>query len=223
MLKRKVAVLISGNGSNLQALIDACAAPDFPAEIVSVISNKAGAYGLQRAQKVGIVTQVISHRDYASRETFDEALDDAIDASGAEFICLAGFMRLLTPVFITKWRDRLINIHPSLLPSFKGLHTHRQALETGVKITGCTVHFVREEMDVGPIILQAAVPVMEDDTEETLAARVLESEHRCYPAALRLLAQDRLTIERGCVKIHGLVGHGTAFINPAPRLESMSS
>lgn len=185
MIKKPVAVLISGSGSNLQALIDACAAPDFPARIVLVLSNKDEAYGLQRAKAANIPTQIIRHKDYPDRDTFDTALHEAIAASGAEYVCLAGFMRLLTAGFVEKWQGKMINIHPALLPSFKGIHTHERALEAGVKIHGATVHHVVPEMDSGPIIIQAAVPVMAEDTPETLGKRVLEVEHKIYPLALR--------------------------------------
>lgn len=185
MNKTPVAVLISGSGSNLQALIEACAQPDYPARIVLVLSNKEDAYGLVRAQKAGIKTQVIRHKDFPDRDAFDHALDMAVREAGAEIICLAGFMRLLTAPFVTRWQGRMLNIHPSLLPSFKGMHTHTQALEAGVKIHGCTVHHVVPEMDAGPVILQAAVPVLKGDTAETLGVRVLEAEHIIYPMALR--------------------------------------
>jgi len=183
-VKKPIAILISGSGSNLQALIDACAAPEYPAKIVIVISNKEDAFGLKRAADAGIPTQVISHKNYASRETFDAALHDTLLASGAEYVCLAGFMRVLTAQFVEKWQGRLINIHPSLLPSFKGMHTHAEALAAGVKIHGCSVHHVVSEMDSGPIIIQAAVPVLADDTVETLGKRVLAAEHIIYPLAL---------------------------------------
>lgn len=195
MHKKKTAVLISGSGSNLQALIDACAAPEFPAEIIRVISNKAEAYGLTRAQAAGISTQVISHKDYPDRESFDTALHEALVACGAEIVCLAGFMRLLTPGFVEKWQGRMLNIHPSLLPAYKGLHTHRRALEAGETEAGCTVHFVVPEMDAGPILAQARVPIQPGDTESTLAARVLEQEHKIYPEALRQVA-EKLHSER---------------------------
>lgn len=200
MAKLKVAVLVSGRGSNLQAIIDASQQPDYPAEIVLVFSNKADAYGLERAQKANIPTATIPHRDFDSREAFDKAMDAEIKKSGAEFVVMAGFMRLLSPWFVSEWKDKLINIHPSLLPSFKGLDTHKRALETGVKIAGCSVHFVRAEMDVGPIIVQAAVPVYSDDTEGSLAARILEQEHIIYPQALKLAAEGKLTVVDEVVK-----------------------
>jgi phosphoribosylglycinamide formyltransferase 1 len=194
-----VAVLISGSGTNLQALIDACASPDYPARIVLVISNRDDAHGLKRAAMAGIPTLVIRHKDFPDRETFDAALDKAIEASGAQYVCLAGFMRVLTAGLVRKWEGRMINIHPSLLPSFKGMHTHKAALDAGVKIHGCTVHFVVPEMDSGPIIIQAAVQVLPDDTEETLAARVLKAEHAIYPYALRMLAGGTAWLENGKV------------------------
>jgi len=189
-MRKKAAVLISGSGSNLQALIDACAKPDFPAKITLVISNKADAYGLIRAKKAGIKTSVISNKDYATRELFDEELHKEIIASGAEIVCLAGFMRLLTPDFVNKWTGRMINIHPSLLPDFKGANAHQDVLAKGVSKTGCTVHYVIPEMDAGEIILQESVPVLKGDNEKTLGARVLEKEHIIYPQALKMLAES---------------------------------
>jgi phosphoribosylglycinamide formyltransferase-1 len=210
----KVGVLISGRGSNLQALLDACADPEFPAEIVLVLSNRADAFGLERARKAGVPTQIIPHRDYPSRETFDAALDAALRAAGVELVCLAGFMRLLTDGFVGAWRDRMLNIHPSLLPAFKGLHTHERALEAGVKIHGCTVHMVRPAMDEGPAIVQAAVPVLADDTAETLAARVLEAEHHAFPLALRLVAEGRARIEAERAIVDGTAS-GPTLLNPS--------
>src|SRR5690606_18368473 len=198
-----VGVLISGRGSNLQARIDACAAPGFPAEIVLVISNNAGAQGLERARAAGIATEIVDHRGYADRDSFDAALDGALRRAGVELVCLAGFMRLLTPGFVERWRDRVINIHPSLLPAFKGLHSHERALAAGVRLSGCTVHFVRAEMDDGPIIVQAAVPVLPGDDAARLAARVLAVEHRAYPLALRLVAEGRVRVEGDVVAIDG--------------------
>ncbi len=191
MTKPRVAVLISGRGSNMMSLIEAAAAPDFPAEIAVVISNRPDAHGLARAQAANIPTRAIDHRTFADRAGFDAALDAALVEEQVDLVCLAGFMRLLTAGFTQKWSGRMINIHPALLPSFKGLHTHERALAEGVKIHGCTVHFVTAEMDVGPIIMQAAVPVLEGDTPDTLGARVLEQEHVIYPAALRLVSDGR--------------------------------
>jgi len=211
----KVAVLISGRGSNLQALLDACAQPGFPATIVRVISNVADATGLERARQAGVATEVINHKAYPSREAFDAALDAAIRASGAELVCLAGFMRLLTPGFTESWRDRMINIHPSLLPSFKGLHTHRRAIEAGVKLHGCTVHFVTPDLDDGPIIAQAAVPVQDGDDEDSLSARVLTAEHRIYPLALKLIGEGRVSVDGHVVRVRDPAPAQAALINPA--------
>lgn len=198
MKKLKTAVLISGSGTNLQALINACSNPAYPATISLVISNKADAYGLTRAKNAAIPTKVINHKDFASREEFDKSMHAEIIASGAEFVCMAGFMRLLSEWFVDQWHNKLINIHPSLLPSFKGINAQQQALDAGVKIAGCTVHFVRKEMDAGPIIMQASVPVLKSDTAELLSARILEKEHECYTESLRLIAS-------GCVAIKGEV------------------
>ena len=186
--RTRVGVLISGGGSNMAALIAAAADPAYPAEIVCVVSNVATAGGLAKAAAAGIATAVVDHKAHPDRESFERAVVAELEAHGVELVALAGFMRLLTPWFITRWHDRLINIHPALLPSYKGLHTHARALADGVKIAGCTVHFVRPEMDVGPIVVQAAVPVLDDDTPDTLAARVLHEEHRIYPLALARVA-----------------------------------
>lgn len=194
-VRRKVAVLISGRGSNMQSLVRACAAPDYPAKIVLVLSNRADAAGLNFAREAGIPTAVISHKDFPDRAGFDAAMDAEIRRHGADLICLAGFMRLLDSAIIEAWRDRMINIHPSLLPSFRGLDTHERALEEGVKLAGCSVHFVRPDVDTGPIIAQAAVPVLPDDTPDRLAARVLEQEHLIYPMALRMVAEGRVRVE----------------------------
>jgi len=190
-----VGVLVSGRGSNLQALLDACADPAFPARIAVVISNVPGVQALERAARAGIPAQVVAHRDFASREAFDAAIDAALRARGVEIVCLAGFMRLLTPGFVAGWAGRMLNIHPSLLPSFPGLHTHARALEAGVKLHGCTVHLVTPDLDSGPILVQRAVPVRDDDDETSLAARVLTEEHVAYPWALRALAEGRVRVE----------------------------
>jgi phosphoribosylglycinamide formyltransferase-1 len=193
MTKKRVAVLISGRGSNMAALIEAAKAKDYPAEIVLVVSNRADALGLVRAREAGVETVVVDSGAFGDdREAFERALDATLDAHRVELVCLAGFMRLFTPWFVTRWSGRMLNIHPALLPQFKGLHTHRRALEADVKRHGATVHFVSPEMDAGPIILQRSVPVMNGDTEATLAARVLEVEHRIYPEALRLVAEGRV-------------------------------
>jgi phosphoribosylglycinamide formyltransferase-1 len=188
-MRRRTAVLISGSGSNLQALIDASRADDYPAEITLVISNKPDAYGLTRAKQAGIPAEVISHKDYSNRAAFDDAMDRRLRASDIEIVCLAGFMRLLTPAFVKSWHDRMLNIHPSLLPDFKGGHAVRDALAAGIKETGCTVHFVTEEMDAGPVLMQARVSVESGDTEETLLTRIHAQEHLLYPQALKKLAE----------------------------------
>ena len=197
----KTGVLISGSGTNLQALIDACASSDFPAEIVLVISNRADAGGLARAKRAGIPTKVIPHKEYPSREAFDTAVDTALRGGGVEFVCLAGFMRLLTPGFVNQWHDQLVNVHPSLLPAFKGIDAVEQALAAGVSRTGCTVHFVRPEMDTGPILLQMEVPIEAGDSSEVLHDRIRQAEHRAYPQALRLIAAGKVTVSGETVTI----------------------
>jgi phosphoribosylglycinamide formyltransferase-1 len=193
MTKKRVAILISGRGSNMAALIDAAKAPDYPAEIVLVVSNRADALGLVYAHDAGVATALVDHRTFgADREDFERAIDAELGAHRIDLVCLAGFMRLFTPWFVTRWSGRMLNIHPALLPQFKGLHTHRRALEAGAKRHGATVHFVAAEMDSGPIIMQEAVPVLDGDTEETLSRRVLEAEHRIYPEALRRVAEGRI-------------------------------
>jgi phosphoribosylglycinamide formyltransferase 1 len=193
--KKRTAILISGRGSNMRSLVEAARAADYPAEIVLVASNRPDAPGVAWAVEQGLRTVIIDHKQYSSRVAFEGALQTALDTYNVELVALAGFMRLMTPGFVEHWRDRMINIHPSLLPSFKGLHTHERAIAAGVKIAGCTVHFVRAEMDEGPIIAQAAVPVLSSDTPETLAARILKAEHRVYPAALRLVAAGQARSE----------------------------
>ncbi len=196
MSKKRVAILISGRGSNMTALIEAAKAETYPAEIALVLSNIPDAAGLDRARQDGIAIAVVDHRAFgADREAFERALDAQLQTQRIDLVCLAGFMRLLTPRFVTRWSGRLLNIHPALLPQFKGLHTHRRALEAGVAQHGATVHFVVPEMDSGPIVLQQAVPIVAGDTEDTLAARVLAVEHTIYPQALRLVAEGRVTLE----------------------------
>lgn len=190
--QRRIAVLISGSGSNLQAIIDASERGDIPCRVALVISNKADAYGLTRAKNHNIPTAVIGHKDFPTREAFDVKLVEVVKGSGAELVCLAGFMRVLTPVFLRAFPNRIINIHPALLPSFPGTHGPKQALEYGVKFSGCTVHFVDEGVDTGPVIVQAVVPVYDDDTEDTLAARILTQEHKIYPMAIRLFFKGNL-------------------------------
>jgi len=214
MARLKVAVLISGRGSNLAALIAACAEPAFPAEIALVLSNKAEAKGLERALAAGLKTAVIDHRR-RTREDFDLEVEAALKAAGVELICLAGFMRLFSAGFVERWRDRILNIHPSLLPAFKGLHVQEQALAAGVRITGCTVHVVRPEMDAGPIVAQAAVPVLDGDTPDSLAERILAAEHRLYPLALRLFAEGRARVEGDRVVIAGAGAPGPMLLSPA--------
>ncbi len=213
MARLRVGVLISGRGSNLQALIDAAADPRYPAEIVHVISNNAAAAGLARAERAGIAHSALPH---PSRAAFAAAADAALRQSGAELVALAGFMRILDDSFVAAWRDRLINIHPSLLPAFPGLHAQRQALGAGVKIAGCTVHFVRSAVDSGPIIAQAAVPVLVDDDVESLARRILAAEHRLYPMAVRLYAEGRLRISDDRVAILGAAAAAGVLFNPSP-------
>ncbi|MEO3433524.1 phosphoribosylglycinamide formyltransferase [Inquilinus sp. CAU 1745] len=214
MARLKAAVLISGRGSNMVALLDSCADPAFPAEIVTVISNRPGAAGLARAEAAGIPTRVIDHRAHPGREDFEASLTAALEEVGAELVCLAGFMRLLTPGFVDRWAGRMVNIHPSLLPAFKGLHVHEQALAAGVRVTGCTVHYVTAEMDDGPIIAQAAVPVMPGDTPDALAARVLVAEHKAYPMALKLVAEGRARMGGGEVELDGTVWEQEVLLSP---------
>ena len=190
-----IAVLVSGSGSNLQAIIDASERGEIPGRVGLVLSNKADAYGLARASVHGIPTAVVDHKAFDSREAFDAKMIEVIRASGAVLVCLAGFMRVVTPVFLRAFPHRILNIHPALLPSFPGTHGPAQALRYGVRFSGCTVHFLDEGVDTGPIIVQAVVPVHEDDTEETLAARILKEEHRIYPMAIRLFLEGRLTVE----------------------------
>ena len=196
---KRIVILISGRGSNMQAMLKVAAAERWPAQIAAVITNQPNAAGLDVARAAGIATSAINHRDYPDRELFDAALAELIDQHSPDLIVLAGFMRILTPGFVKKYFGRLINIHPSLLPSFPGLHTHQQAIDAGVKVHGATVHFVTAELDHGPIIAQAVVPVLDDDTEDTLAARVLEQEHRIYPQAVLDLISGALKLVDGRV------------------------
>lgn len=191
---KRVAILISDRGSNMRALIKACASEDYPAEIVTVISNRPDAPGLDFAAKAGLPTIAIDHKIYPTREAFEADLNQALVDANTDLICNAGFMRLLTAEFVETWRDRQLNIHPSLLPAFKGLHTHERALKAGVRISGCTVHFLRTDMDSGPIIAQAAVPVLTEDTPDGLAARVLQAEHQLYPMALHMVASGTVHV-----------------------------
>ena len=215
-MKRRVAILISGRGSNMAALIEAARAPDFPAEIVTVISNRADAGGLDKAAASGIATDVIESKPFGKdRAGFEAALQRLLDDEKIELICLGGFMRLFTAEFVRRWYGKMLNIHPSLLPSFPGLDPHGQALAAGVKISGATVHFVIPETDAGPIVMQGAVTVADDDTAETLAARILGIEHRIYPDALRLLASGRVRLEGDVCRISGHASPDSTLIWPA--------
>jgi phosphoribosylglycinamide formyltransferase 1 len=200
-VKKRVAILISGRGSNMMALVEAVRAPDYPAEIVAIISNRPDAQGLTWAEAQGLPTWVIDHKAFSSREAFDEAVDAVLTQTRADLVALAGFMRIQSAGFVRKWQGRQLNIHPALLPLFKGLHPHKQALDAGVKVSGCTVHFVTEDTDGGPIVAQAAVPVLETDTPTTLEARILHAEHQLYAYALALVASGQARIEGGRVRI----------------------
>lgn len=213
--RKRVGVLISGRGSNLQALLDAAARPGYPAEIALVISNRAGAYGLERARAAGVATAVVDHKAFPDRAAFDAAVDTALRAAGCELICLAGFMRIFTPGFVARWAGRILNVHPSLLPAFTGLHVQRRAIEAGATIAGCTVHIVTSDLDSGPIVAQAAVPVLPDDDEESLSARILEQEHRLYPAALAWLAQGRVRVLGNRAIVEGAAASGV-LLSPRP-------
>jgi phosphoribosylglycinamide formyltransferase-1 len=212
----RAAVLISGRGSNLAALIDACKHPGARVEIALVISSRADAAGLEHARAAGIPAETVDPRRFEGREEFDRHLSGVFEANDIRLVCLAGFMRVLSGWFAGRWRDRVLNIHPSLLPAFPGLDTHRRALAAGVRFSGCTVHFVRAEVDAGPIIVQGVVPVRQDDTPETLAARVLQVEHRCYPLALDLVASGRAHVTDERVLIDGATAPAAVVINPAP-------
>jgi phosphoribosylglycinamide formyltransferase-1 len=215
-MKRRVAILISGRGSNMTALIQAAAAEDFPAEIVVVISNRADAGGLEKARACGVAAVTIESKPFGKdRAAFEAVLQSALDQHKIDLICLGGFMRLFTAEFVQRWYGRMLNIHPSLLPSFPGLDPQGQALRAGVKISGATVHFVIPETDAGPILMQGAVAVRDDDTPETLAERILEIEHRIYPDALRLVASGRVRLEGDICKTAGSAGSDAAFISPA--------
>jgi phosphoribosylglycinamide formyltransferase-1 len=214
-MKRRVAILISGRGSNMAALIDAARAKDFPAEIAVVISNRTEAAGLERARAGGIATEIIESKPFGKdRAAFEKVLEKKLEQHRIELICLGGFMRLFTAGFVQRWYGRMLNIHPSLLPSFPGLDPHGQALKAGVKISGATVHFVIPETDSGPIAMQGAVPVRDDDTAETLSERILNVEHRIYPEALRLLASGKLRLEGDLCRIEGGAAGGEPLISP---------
>jgi len=215
MSRKRVGILISGRGSNMMSLVEAARQPDYPAEIVAVISNRPDAPGLSWAAGQGIPTTVVDHKAFARREDFESALQAALLAAGADLVCCAGFMRLMTPAFVQQWQGRMLNIHPSLLPAFKGLNAHEQALAAGVKIAGCTVHFVEPEMDSGPIIAQAAVPVVNGDTPETLAARILTVEHKLYPHALKLIASGTARLEGRRVAVDNSVNQPAQLFSPS--------
>jgi len=219
MSRKRTVILISGRGSNMTALIAAAADPAYPAEIAGVISDKADAPGLGVAIARGIPVQVVARKDFADREAHDAAIDKALTGFGAEIVALAGYMRRLSAPFVEKWQGRIINIHPALLPSLKGLDTHRRALDAGLRIHGCTVHFVTPEVDDGPVIAQAAVPVMMNDDEAALAARVLRAEHRIYPLALGLVAESKVRMEDGRAVFSGFAedGDNAALSIAAPR------
>jgi phosphoribosylglycinamide formyltransferase-1 len=203
MPRKRVAILISGRGSNMTALIEAASDPNYPAEVVLVVSNRPDAAGLARARSSGIETATIDHKAYTTRKEFDRVLNDTIEHRNIDLICLAGFMRLLTTEFVQRWENRILNIHPALLPSFPGLDTHARALAAGVKIHGATVHFVTPKLDAGPIVVQVAVPVRDSDTPETLAERVLAAEHRIYPFGLALVASGKVSVVNGRCRIPG--------------------
>lgn len=212
--RRRVGILISGRGSNMMALVQAARAPDYPAEIVCVVSNRPGAAGLAWAREQGIPVHAVDHKAYATREAFEDALHAVLEAEGVELVACAGFMRLMTPGFVARWAGRMINIHPSLLPLYPGLDTHARALADGVRIAGCTVHFVTADMDAGPIIGQGAVPVVDGDTPDTLAERILKVEHVLYPRALALLASGAARLEHGRVNVLIDVNQTARLISP---------
>ena len=214
-----MAVLVSGSGTNLQSLLDAAATPDYPARIAVVVSNVPGVRALERAAAAGVPTKVLPHQGYPDRAAYDRALVEAIAPFSCTIVCLAGFMRLVGPTFLRAFPGGVLNVHPALLPCFPGLHSHRQALEHGVKLTGCTVHLVDEGTDTGPIVAQAAVPILEDDTEDSLQRRIQEQEHRLFPIALGLLAAGRLRVEGRRVSVSGGAPEtlGLSLINPGPK------
>ena len=218
----RLAILISGRGSNMRALIAACQGAGFPAEVAAVISDRADAGGLAAARAAGVPVHIVDPGAFAERDAYDAALERAIADSGAGLVCLAGFMRVLGGAFVERWRDRLVNIHPSLLPAFRGLDAHARVLAAGARFSGCTVHFVRAEVDAGPIIVQAAVPVHAGDTPESLAARVLSQEHRIYPLAVRWIAQGRVRVAGETVEVDGAAAPARALINPAPEHHGVS-
>jgi phosphoribosylglycinamide formyltransferase 1 len=216
MAKLKVGILISGRGSNMAALIEAARDTSYPAEIACVISNVTAAAGVATARAAGVATAVIPHKDFADRESFDRAVSAELEKHGVGLVALAGFMRIQSPWFPQHWAGRLINIHPSLLPAFKGLHVQQQAIDAGVRLSGCTVHLVTPELDSGPIIAQAAVPVLAGDTADTLAARILRQEHRLYPLVVRWFAEGRISLDGGRVAVAGVPQGATLLFSPEP-------
>ncbi len=209
-----VAVLISGRGSNMMSIVEGAGASDYPARVVAVISNRPDAAGITWADERAIATAVVDHTDFSTREAFEAELHKVLVSSGAELVVCAGFMRIMTESFVRQWEGRMLNIHPSLLPSFKGLHTHAKAIEAGVRIAGCSVHYVTADLDGGPIIAQAAVPVLPDDTADSLAARILRAEHRLYPAALRVVASGHAPIVNGRVALRAEVNEAAYLLSP---------
>ncbi|WP_421999425.1 phosphoribosylglycinamide formyltransferase [Reyranella sp.] len=216
MAKLKVGILISGRGSNMAALIEAASAPDYPAEVACVVSNVADAAGLAAARAAGIPATALPHKGYPDRESFDRAVSAELEKHGVGLVALAGFLRIQSPWFVARWQDRQLNIHPSLLPSFPGLRVQQQALDAGVKVSGCTVHFVTADLDGGPIIAQAAVPVLAGDTADTLAVRILRQEHRLYPLVVRWFAEGRLSVRDGRAGVAGVAPGATLLFSPEP-------
>ncbi|HEX6610490.1 MAG TPA: phosphoribosylglycinamide formyltransferase [Hyphomicrobiaceae bacterium] len=215
-MKKRVGILISGRGTNMVSLAKAARTPDYPAEIVLVVSNRPNTPGIERAKALGLKTAVIDHKAFPSREAFDEAVEAALLGERVELVCQAGFMRIQSAAFATRWLGKQLNIHPSLLPLFKGLHPHQQALDAGVRISGCTVHFVTPELDAGPIIAQAAVPVLAGDTVAALEARILLAEHQLYPHALHLVASGAATLNGDSVTLQTSINQGGPLLSPAP-------
>ncbi len=214
MPKFQIAVLISGNGSNLQAIIDAANDPSYPAEVAIVISNRPDAYGVKRAEKAGIKTVVIDHKNYETRADFEVELQSQLTKQAIDLVCLAGFMRVLNAEFVELWRDKMINIHPSLLPAYKGLNTFQRAIDDGVRFAGCTVHYVVPEMDAGPIIMQAVVPIQQNDTKDTLATKIQQQEHKMYPAALSMIAKEKIKLINQKVKFDEVIEQSEILISP---------
>ncbi len=215
-MSTRLAILISGRGSNMAAILKACEQETFPAEVCLVVSDRPGAAGLDIARRAGIAAETVDSTGAKTREAFEAALDAKLKKADVDLICLAGFMRLLSDEFVEEWRDLILNIHPSLLPAFKGLNTHERALDAGVKLHGCTVHYVRAEMDAGPIIGQAAVPVMPSDRAETLAERVLAAEHLLYPACIRMVVEGRAPVRRDIAVLEGTDLKGSPLFMPPP-------